>query len=135
MPKKVFIDTNILIYAFSETEPLKRDTVISLLEFNEIILSTQVINEFIWVLNKKFKIHFTDIKKLITSLVKNFSIATIDMADIVYAIDIAMKYKFSYWDSLIISSAIKNNCIILYTEDLQNNQVIKNKIKIINPFI
>ncbi|GAB4219006.1 MAG TPA: PIN domain-containing protein [Spirochaetota bacterium] len=135
MPEKVFIDTNILIYAFSETEPLKRDTVISLLEFNEIILSTQVINEFIWVLNKKFKIHFTDIKKLITSLVKNFSIATIDMADIVYAIDIAMKYKFSYWDSLIISSAIKNNCIILYTEDLQNNQVIKNKIKIINPFI
>lgn len=96
MPKKVFIDTNILIYAFSETEPLKRDTVISLLEFNEIIFSTQVINEFIWVLNKKFKIHFTDIKKLITSLVKNFSIATIDMADIVYAIDIAMKYKFSY---------------------------------------
>ncbi|MGB4268879.1 MAG: PIN domain-containing protein [Spirochaetota bacterium] len=134
MHKKVFIDTNILIYAFSETEPEKRDIVLSLLEYNEIIISTQVINEFIWVLNKKFKINYNDIKKLITSLYTNLNVVAIDLTDITNAMDIAIKYKFSYWDSLIISSALKNKCIILYTEDLQNNQVIKNKIRIINPF-
>jgi predicted nucleic acid-binding protein len=40
----------------------------------------------------------------------------------------------SYWDSLIISSALESGCKILYTEDMHHNQIIEGKLKIINPF-
>ncbi len=44
------------------------------------------------------------------------------------------KYKYGYFDSLIISSALENDCSILFTEDLHSNQKIEEKLKIINPF-
>ncbi len=48
--------------------------------------------------------------------------------------DIKKRYRFSYWDSLIIASALENNCSILYSEDMQHSQVIEDNLKIINPF-
>nr|WP_289626254.1 PIN domain-containing protein [Desulfonauticus submarinus] len=48
--------------------------------------------------------------------------------------EIKEKYKFSYWDSLIVASALENNCSILYTEDMQDGQIIEKKLEIVNPF-
>ena len=45
-----------------------------------------------------------------------------------------LDYKFSYWDSLIVSSAIESKCSILYSEDMQHNQIINERLKILNPF-
>ncbi len=42
--------------------------------------------------------------------------------------------NYSYWDSLVIASALENNCSILYTEDMQHGQTIENSLKITNPF-
>jgi len=41
--------------------------------------------------------------------------------------------NYSYYDSLIIASALENKCSVLYTEDLNNGHIIEN-LKIINPF-
>lgn len=51
------------------------------------------------------------------------------------AINIKDKYKFQYYDSLIIATALENGCNTLYTEDMQHNQIIENQLKIINPFV
>lgn len=48
---------------------------------------------------------------------------------------IADKDKFSYYDSLIIVAALECNCKILYTEDLQHNQIIENSLTVINPLL
>jgi predicted nucleic acid-binding protein len=53
---KVFIDTNILLYAYSSSEIAKKEKVLLLLENEMISLSTQVINEFIWVMSRKFNV-------------------------------------------------------------------------------
>jgi hypothetical protein len=50
------------------------------------------------------------------------------------ACQIAEKYQFSFYDSLIIASALKCDCYTLYSEDLQHGQIIEDKLKIINPF-
>lgn len=47
---------------------------------------------------------------------------------------IAQKHKFSHLDCLIIATTLGNNYNILYSEDLQHNQIIENKLKILNPF-
>jgi predicted nucleic acid-binding protein len=44
------------------------------------------------------------------------------------------RYKFSYWDSNIISAALEGNCDVLYTEDLSNGQIIDNRLRIMSPF-
>ena len=48
--------------------------------------------------------------------------------------EISIRYNFYYWDSLIVASALENNCSILYTEDMQDGQVIEESLKIVNPF-
>ncbi|MFZ8805680.1 MAG: hypothetical protein ACO2PO_22235, partial [Candidatus Calescibacterium sp.] len=50
------------------------------------------------------------------------------------ALSLANQYKYSYWDSLIIASALENKCKILYTEDMQDGQILEGKHKIENPF-
>ncbi len=47
----------------------------------------------------------------------------------------AEKYRYHYFDSLMIASALFQRCRTLYSEDLQPGQVIENRLKIINPFV
>lgn len=51
------------------------------------------------------------------------------------AFNLRQQQNISFWDSLIVASALENDCSILYTEDLQHNQLIENKLKITNPFV
>lgn len=60
--------------------------------------------------------------------------AFLDTNVLVYAYDTSKEFKFSYWDSLIIASALMTHCDALYTEDLQDGLVINNRMRIINPF-
>ena len=50
------------------------------------------------------------------------------------AIDIHTSLGFSFWDSLIIKSALENGCETLYSEDMQHGQLIDNRLTVINPF-
>lgn len=135
MDNNVFVDTNILLYAYSDTEIERKEAVLSLLEQEKVYFSTQVINEFIWIMNRKFNVDMNSLKLITEGIFEMYKVMLIDKASITTAADISSKYKFSYWDSLMISSAIASNCNILYTEDLQHGQVIENRLTVINPFI
>ncbi|MDR0516418.1 MAG: hypothetical protein LBH25_05165 [Fibromonadaceae bacterium] len=45
------------------------------------------------------------------------------------------KYHYSWWDSLVLASALENGCQTFYSEDMQHKQIIESSIKIINPFL
>ncbi|APB35038.1 Putative nucleic-acid-binding protein, contains pilt domain [Gloeomargarita lithophora Alchichica-D10] len=49
--------------------------------------------------------------------------------------EINIRYGYSYWDSLIIATALQSNCNILYSEDMQHDQLIEGKLRIINPLL
>jgi predicted nucleic acid-binding protein len=134
MKDKVFIDTNVLIYAYSETEPDKKATTLNILENYHIVFSIQVINEFIWVMNKKYKIDFKILQALLDRFWEKFEVTLLQKTSIDQALSIAQRYKYSYWDSLILSSALENGCKVLYTEDMQDGQTIDGTLKIENPF-
>ena len=134
MKDKVFIDTNVLIYAYSETEPDKKATTLNILENYHIVFSIQVINEFIWVMNKKYKIDFKILQALLDRFWEKFEVTLLQKTSIDQALSIAQRYKYSYWDSLILSSALENGCKVLYTEDMQDGQTINGTLKIENPF-
>jgi predicted nucleic acid-binding protein len=134
MKDRVFIDTNVLIYAYSDTEPEKKEKSLIILEKEDVMISTQVINEFIWNMHNKFQIDIETLKDLTDRLFNRFRISFIEKNTISRALDLVRQYKYSYWDCLIIASALINDCSSLYTEDMQHDQFIENKLRIVNPF-
>ncbi len=134
MRDRIFIDTNVLIYAYSETEPGKKDITLTVLESHHIVISIQVINEFIWTMNRKYGIDFEQLQALSDRFWQKFEVALLRKFSIDKALSIAKQYMFSYWDSLIIASALENECETLYTEDMQDGQMIDDKLRILNPF-
>ena len=136
MRDKVFIDSNIFIYAKIEDKEkdkhiLARFFLNSLREKVEI--STQVINELYNVLDK-YKIEDMIIQESIHAILTEVELKVITLETIKLSWKIKERYKYSYFDSLIIASALESGCSTLYSEDMQHNQIIQEKLKIINPF-
>jgi len=134
MKGKYFLDTNILIYLYS-TDDKKQKRVLELLQNeNEFVISTQVLSEFCNVLKKKFNFTSKQLNLLLQDFEKNFLLHPVDMEQIKAALTISDRYKYSFYDALVIAGATLSGCTILYSEDLQHGQSIFNKTKRINPF-
>jgi predicted nucleic acid-binding protein len=129
-----FLDSNILIYYFSKDNTKLETTKEIIYSDRELIISTQVINEFINVGFKKLNLNTKDIKDKFETIKRRFSIKYLDESTIEKALELKNIYRYSFYDSLILSSALENNCETIYSEDFNHNQLIEGKLKIINPF-
>lgn len=140
MKDKFFLDTNIFIYSFDHESPEKRNIARKLiqsgLEENNTFISYQVVQEFINVSTRKFEKPLTpaDTKLYLNAVLMPMCVVYPNTELFQYAIDISSRYDFSFYDSLIIASAIESSADILYSEDLQHNQKIQS-LKIVNPFL
>ena len=132
---KIFFDTNILIYSVDAANKGKHDRARDLLaEYTRInggVISTQVVQEYYVVMAGKLKIKPHLVKELIKQL--DYQIVDVSFDIIIQAIDIQVDYQISFWDSLIVSSAITAGCHKILTEDLNHHQRIRS-ILIENPF-
>lgn len=133
MHGKPFLDTNIFLYAFSANEPDKQKIAKELILLDSVI-SAQVINETSVNLIKKFKLSEEDVQEFIKSSYARYQLSPVDREVFLEASFLRVKYHFSYYDSIIVASALGFACNILYTEDMQHNLVVNNSLKIINPF-
>jgi len=129
--KKVFLDSNITVYLL-EKNPERRELVASYIGKGYLI-STQVISENVNVCIKKLKMEKEESFNHGSFLMEAFAMTYITDETIKQAFSISLKYGFSYWDCLILSSAIENDCDEVYSEDMQDGQVIE-KLRIVNPF-
>lgn len=136
MRDKVFIDTNVIVYLYSEDEPDKQVIAHTLITDGsfDLVISTQVVGEFVNVLSRKFHLDPDRIKMAIDDFNDHFEIALIGIDAIERALALMKKYRYSYWDSMVIASAIENDCTILFSEDLQDRQLVLQQMRIINPF-
>ncbi|MBW2367740.1 MAG: PIN domain-containing protein [Deltaproteobacteria bacterium] len=135
---KIFLDTNILIYAYDVTagdkHKIANNILVTLWKSGTGVLSTQVLQEFF--VNIIQKIPKPIEKALAKNIVRDFLNwdLVVNYGDsILNAIDISSKYGYSFWDSLIIEAAGRSGAKTLLTEDLADNQIV-NHITIKNPF-
>ena len=137
MHDKVFLDTNIIIYAYSEDEPKKQKIANNLLEkyAGRTVISTQVINELSNTLFRKFKLTADELKSVISELNDNIEIVNFSLETQLKGIEIKEKYKLQFYDSMILATALENSCQVLYSEDMQHKQIIEQSLQIINPFV
>jgi predicted nucleic acid-binding protein len=134
MSAKVFLDTNVVVYLYSADEPEKQATALSLIENNEPIISTQVLSELANTLSRKFALPFDVVAQAIAEVQEGCTVSPVMPETISQALALAKKYQYSYYDSLILASALSAGCSTLFTEDMQHGQVIENSLTINNPF-
>lgn len=133
MKDSVFVDTNILLYLLSSDTDKK--TIAKEILKNNHNISTQVLNEFANVSLKKLKLSIEDTNQNIETIIKKTKVLTFSGNTIIFALQIKRKYQYQYYDCLILATAIENRCTILYSEDMQHEQIIENNLRIINPFL
>ena len=135
MNGKIFLDTNIIIYSYSANELSKTKIAQKVISSNITLISTQVLKELSNILTKKYNKNWTEVGIVIEEVCNNAQLYINTKSTIKLACQVADKYKFSFYDSLIIASAIESDCKQLYSEDLQHKQVIEEKLLIFNPFV
>ncbi|MDR3350612.1 MAG: PIN domain-containing protein [Prevotellaceae bacterium] len=134
MKDKAFVDTNILVYLYSEDEAKKRMLAYDAIEKYDCITSTQALTEFTNVCIKKLHIRAAVISNSIDEITAACTVVPVEQETIKKALELHGKYGYSCYDCLIIASALTYNCTLLLTEDLKNRHVIENRLTICNIF-
>jgi predicted nucleic acid-binding protein len=138
MKDKVFLDTNIVVYAHDRSSGDKyavaREIMDYLWESRRGVISVQVLQEFfVCVTQKILKPLLIKNARIILEYLSTWDVVANDKYITLKAIDIQERYRFSFWDSMIIQAAIQGQARILLSEDLPGGQVVKD-LKILNPF-
>lgn len=121
---KSFVDTNVLVYLFSDDEQ-KRDQARLSLSHNTCLISVQVAMEFCNVCGKRLKMTSNEIKKALRAVRTLCSVCPVTAATIGRALDVQARYGYSFYDSVMIASAIEHRCQYLFSEDMKHKQTIE----------
>ena len=127
-----FFDTSVLLYLLSE-EAEKADRVEELLAQRGVI-SVQVLNEFTSVATRKLGLSFAEVREVLETVRTICSTQPLTVEHHDRGVEIAERYRFSFYDSIIVASALISGCKTLYSEDMQHKQVIDKQLTIFNPF-
>lgn len=134
-----FLDTNVLLYAYDtsagERHTRAAELVLRLARSRQAAISVQVMQEF----------YVNAVGKIARPLTPEQAMARLEAfsrwyvhsplaADVVAATRLGLRWQLSFWDSMIVSSAIRMGCDVLWTEDLSAGQLIEG-LTIRNPFV
>ncbi|MFA7570639.1 MAG: PIN domain-containing protein [Sulfurimonadaceae bacterium] len=135
MQDNIFLDSNIILYCYSNDETDKQAIARNIFEqYSNPCISKQVINEVSNILFRKFKLDCESIENAILQISNLVEILDFNLTTQIKAIRLKKSYNLQYFDALIVATALENNCNTLYSEDMQNGLVVEGKLTIINPF-
>lgn len=127
-----FFDTSVLLYLLSG-DSRKADRVEQLLGERGTI-SVQVLNEFAAVALRKLRMPLRDIREILDTVRAVCNVEAVTVATHDQGLAVNERYGFSLYDSMIVSSALTVGSKLLYSEDLQDGQVIDGRLRVTNPF-
>jgi predicted nucleic acid-binding protein len=133
-----FVDTNILIYAHDTSAGAKHDLAARLLEqlweSRLGCLSIQVLQEFYVNITRKVArpLESSTAAQILADL-SAWRMHVPDVGDILAAIEIQRRYGTIFWDAMILQSAARLECEIVWSEDLNSDQMYEG-VRVVNPF-
>ena len=135
MSDKAFFDTNVFIYLYADNEREKQAISREIVNKADMcITSTQILNEINNVLIKKWQMPTETVKAVQRDIRRISEVAYIREDTIDKAIELNARYGFSYYDCLMLASALDEHCQIIFTEDMCDGQIIDDTLKIVNPY-
>jgi predicted nucleic acid-binding protein len=139
MSGKFFLDTNIFVYSFDLSAPEKNRRAWQLIReavhTHKGIVSYQVVQEFLNVALRRFAKPMTtaEAEQFVTTTFRPLLTIHSSFGLFGEALRIAGRFKLSWFDALIVASAVEGQCDVLYSEDLQNGQRFES-LRVVNPF-
>ena len=134
---KVFLDTNVLVYAQDHDAPEKRkrsrELIANVVATGTGVISTQVLQEFYVTATRKMGVAPLAAKAVVQSFTI-LEVVQISPDLIAQAIDRSVLSQISFWDALIVAASVSSGCATIYSEDLNAGQVIDG-VRIVNPFL
>jgi len=131
--KKIFFDTNTLLYLLS-SDHKKADWVSQNLQQSNVI-SVQVLNEFTSASIRKIKISHVELDEFLDLFKSTFNVRALDTETFNTGLIVSRRYGYQHYDAMIIAAALQAGCERLYSEDMQHRQMIDKRLQIVNPFI
>lgn len=136
MAERIFLDTNVLVYACDRANRSKRararDALSALLRERRAVISTQVLQEFFSVVTRKLRMPAEQARRYVEQWNK-IDVVLVRPEIILGAIDLHRLHSLSFWDALVIKSAGAAGCGRLLSEDLNHGQTVDG-VTIENPF-
>jgi predicted nucleic acid-binding protein len=139
MSAKYFIDTNVFVYSFDDSQPAKKERSMELiqdaLQTGSGIISTQVVHEFLNVATQKFAVPMKgeDARAYLRLVLNPLCQIYPGITQYDSCLELRSETGYSFYDSLILAAAIQGGCEILYSEDLQDRQQVRG-VRIENPY-
>ena len=129
---KAFFDTNVLLYLLSGDEA-RADRAEETIAGGGIV-SVQVLNEFASVAARKLGMSWVDIQEILSQVRAVCPVEPITLEVHDRGLQLVERYGFSVYDAMIVAAALLAGCTILYSEDMQDGQVIDGQLTVRNPF-
>ena len=127
-----FIDTNILIYLASG-DVTKADRAEAVIRDGGAI-SVQVLNEFTHVARRKMRLSWSETQSFLALIRSRLTVRPNSVGIHESGLALAERHGFSIWDATVVASALDADCDVLWSEDMQDEMVIGNRLRIVNPF-
>ncbi len=127
-----FFDSNIVLYSFGPDDT-KAVAARSLLADCGVI-SVQVLNEVVNVGRRKLLLDWDEIREIVEPLRSFLTIVDLTIPMHVKGLQLAQRYQFAIYDSMIVAAALAANCDTLWSEDMHDGLVVDDKLTIRNPF-
>jgi predicted nucleic acid-binding protein len=127
-----FFDTNVLLYLLS-ANAAKADRAETLLADGGTI-SVQVLNEFASVALRKLEMPVAELREVLEPVRNICQVEPVTEDTHDRALALVERYRFSFYDALLVAAALRAGCVRLYSEDLQHGQLIDRQLRILNPF-
>jgi predicted nucleic acid-binding protein len=128
------VDTNIILYLRDMDSPEKLKKANDLIDFSPVV-SSQVISEYLNASKRLLRLPKEQILDICLDDLEGCNIQPVTLPTLRLARELIPIYDFQLFDGIIVASSLEAGCEILYSEDFQHNQLIENRLRIINPFI
>jgi predicted nucleic acid-binding protein len=127
----IFFDTNVLLYLVSG-DTAKANRAEELLISGGSI-SVQVLNEFASVANRRYAIEIAKVREILAVVRTVCAVKPLEVETHELGLELAERYRYSIYDSMIVAAALRAGCSTLFSEDFQDGQKI-DRLTIVNPF-
>ena len=133
-----FVDANVLVYAFDPSAQLKHAAATRLMEglwnSGAGCLSVQVLQEFFVIVTRKVAkpLSIDEASERARELAA-WRVFTPAAGDVLAAIALHKESRINFWDAMVVQAAAELGCDVLWTEDLNDQQVLRG-VRIQNPF-
>jgi predicted nucleic acid-binding protein len=127
-----FFDANVLIYAASE-DSAKADRTERIIGEGGTI-SVQALNEIANVARRKMRMSWEETHAFLSLIRRLLLVEPIAIETHETGLALAERYGLSTYDAMIVASALLANCDRLWSDDMQDGQIIEGRLRIANPF-